>query len=79
MKIESDCPCRHCTSRNETCHAACLDYAEFKSANMKNWKDCIFQLYEYDAPNAWMFVLKNYQCIPFKNAVNEYIFGGKKQ
>lgn len=31
MKIESDCPCRHCTSRNETCHAACLDYAEFKA------------------------------------------------
>lgn len=31
MKIESDCSCRHCTSRNETCHAACLDYAEFKA------------------------------------------------
>lgn len=31
MKIESDCPCRHCTSRNETCHAACLEYAEFKA------------------------------------------------
>ncbi len=31
MKIESDCPCRHCTSRTETCHATCLDYAEFKT------------------------------------------------
>lgn len=51
----------------------------FKSANMKNWKDCIFKLYEYDAPNAWMFVLKDYQYIPFKNAVNEYIFGGKEK
>ena len=31
MKIESDCPCRHCTSRTETCHATCSDYAEFKT------------------------------------------------
>ena len=55
-----------------------IQVPHFKSANMKNWKDCIFMLYEYDAPNAWMFVLKDYQYTPFKKAVNEYIFGGKK-
>lgn len=56
-----------------------IQVPRFKSADMKNWENCIFQLYEYDAPNAWLLVSKDYQCIPFKNAVNEYIFGGKKQ
>ena len=56
-----------------------IQVPHFKFADAKNWKDCIFKLYEYDAPNAWMLVLKDYQCIPFKNAVNEYIFGGKSK
>ena len=54
-----------------------IQVPRFKSANMKNWKDCIFMLYEYDASNVWMFVLKDYRYTIFKKAVNEYVFGGK--
>lgn len=49
MKIESDCPCRHCTSRNETCHAACLDYAEFKAKREIMLDSIRVEKYDYAA------------------------------
>lgn len=49
MKIESDCPCRHCTSRNETCHATCLDYAEFKAKHEIMLDSIRAEKYDYAA------------------------------
>lgn len=58
-----------------------ISVPDFKRAEVNNWTDCMFQLAQHDKPDSvvWKTVIRDYNYVSFRDAVTEYIFGGKKQ
>lgn len=47
MTVDLNCPCKGCKSRQETCHALCAKYAEWKLRRADENKRISDGMYEY--------------------------------
>lgn len=48
MKLDFNCPCKGCDSRNETCHAVCAKYAEWKLRRAEENEAISKRMYNYN-------------------------------